>query len=423
MQKVNLLARAGFAALTIGLFYSTVVLAADANWPGWRGPRGDGHTAESGLPTRWDASSVVWKTALKGSGQSSPTIWGDRIFLTTALDRGKQRLVFCVSAGDGRLLWEKVAWTGEPEKSHVMNGWASATCATDGEVVVAFFGKGGLHSYSVDGQPLWSRDLGPFEGPWGTAASPVIVGDLVIQNGDSDRDAFLEAFDRKTGKTVWRRLRPDHRGWSTPILVQREGREQLVLNGHTGVTAYDPATGEELWFTENSAGRGEPTVTPGPDFLYVVCGLGGNMYALRWPGAATPPPVAWTARRRGGRDLPAPIVVGPYVMVSMLSGIVTCYDAKTGKEHWKERLGGQFSSSPIAIGGLVYHQSEAGETVVIEPGPSLRIVARNSLGAAPGELFRASLTPLGGRIYSRSTTHLYCIGDTAPKARETTAIK
>ena len=149
-------------------------------------------------------------------------------------------------------LWEHVAWTGEPEKSHVMNGWASATCATDGEVVVAFFGKGGLHAYAVDGQPLWSRDLGPFEGPWGTAASPVIVGDLVIQNGDSDRDAFLEAFDRKTGKTVWRRPRPDHRGWSTPILVQHDGREQLVLNGHTGVTAYDPATGAELWFTKNS---------------------------------------------------------------------------------------------------------------------------------------------------------------------------
>ncbi len=352
--------------------------------------------------------------AAEGRGQSSPTIWGDRMFLTTSLEDGKQRLVFCVDTRDGKVLWEQVAWTGEPEKSHVMNGWASATCATDGEVVVAFFGRGGLHAYSIDGQPLWSRDLGTFESPWGTAASPLIVADLVIQNGDSDRDAFIEAFDRKTGNRVWRRPRPDHRGWSTPILVQHEGRDQLVLNGHTGVTAYDPATGAELWFTPNSNGRGEPTVTPGPEFLYVVCGLGGDMYALRLTTGSDPPQVVWTAPRRGGRDLSAPIVVGDYAIVSSLSGIATCYDAKSGKEHWKERLEGQFSSSPIAIGGLVFYQNEAGETVVIEPGPALRIIARNSLGAGADELFRASLTPFGGRIYSRSTTCLYCIGENRP---------
>ena len=212
--------RTGSVALTIALFVAATACAADANWPRWRGPRGDGHAAEAGLPIRWDASSVEWKTPLKGSGHSSPVIWGQRLFLTTALDDGKQRLVLCLDARGGQVLWEKVAWTGEPEKSHVLNGWASATCATDGEVVVAFFGRGGLHAYSVDGQHLWSRDLGPFESPWGTAASPVIVGDLVIQNGDSDRDAFIEAFDRRTGQTVWRRQRPDHRGWSTPLVLR-----------------------------------------------------------------------------------------------------------------------------------------------------------------------------------------------------------
>ena len=176
MRQVIPLTRSGLTAWVLGILFSTASLAAEANWPSWRGPRGDGHSAESGLPTRWDASSVVWKTPLKGRGQSSPSIWGDRIFLTSALQDGKQRLVFCVDARDGRVIWEHMAWTGEPEKSHVMNGWASATCATDGEVVVAFFGLGGLHAYTLDGQPLWSRDLGPFEGPWGTAASPLIVG-------------------------------------------------------------------------------------------------------------------------------------------------------------------------------------------------------------------------------------------------------
>ena len=137
------------------LLISPVANAAETNWPQWRGPLGNGHSAESGLPTEWDAASVVWKSPLKGRGQSSPVIWGERIFLTTALDDGKQRLVFCLDARDGRLLWEHVAWTGEPEKSHDMNGWASATCSTDGEIVTAFFGKGGLHAYTVDGKHLW----------------------------------------------------------------------------------------------------------------------------------------------------------------------------------------------------------------------------------------------------------------------------
>lgn len=414
MLKSTLPLRAGLAALAVGIGLSTVVLGADATWPRWRGPSGDGQTTESGLPTRWEASSVLWKTPLKGIGQSSPTIWGQRIFLTSALDNGKQRLVFCLDASDGHLLWEHVAWTGTPEKSHVMNGWASATCVTDGEVVAAFFGKGGLHVYTVAGEHLWSRDLGAFEGPWGSAASPVIVGDLVIQNGDSDRNAFLEAFERRTGKSVWRRTRPEYRGWSTPVVIRHEGREQLVLNGHTGVTAYDPATGTDLWFSRSSAGRGEPTVTPGAGLLYVVCGLGGDMYAVRPASPAQTPQVAWTTPRRSGRDLPAPIVVGDYVIVSSLSGIASCYEAQTGKELWKERLNGQFSSSPIAIDGLVLHQNEAGETVVIKPGPQLQIVARNTLGASEDELFRASLTPLGGRIYSRSTTRLYCLGERRP---------
>jgi outer membrane protein assembly factor BamB len=396
---------------------ATAMPAAESHWPRWRGPQGDGQTGDTHLPTHWDDSSLVWKTPLKGRGQSSPTIWGHRIFLTSALENGRQRLVFCVDATDGKVMWEHVAWTGEPEPSHAMNGWASATCATDGEVVVAFFGRGGLHTYTVDGQHLWSKNLGRFESPWGTAACPLITGDLVIQNGDSDQDAFIEAFDRRTGDSVWRQTRPDHRGWSSPILVHRHGRDELILNGHTGVTAYDPRTGDSLWFTPNSNGRGEPTVTPGRDLLYVVCVLAGDMYALRTGEAAGRPGVAWSAARRGGRDLPSPILANDCVMVTTLTGIASCYDAASGKELWKERLDGQFSSSPIAAGKLVYHLNEAGETYVIEPGPALKVVARNRLQGETGELFRASLTPLDGCFYVRSDRCLYCIGDQAAASR------
>ena len=201
---------------------------------------GDGHTTESDLPTHWDASSVVWKTPLKGRGQASPTIWRDRIFLTHGVGGREATPVILRGCPAGPAALGTRGLDGRSGEIARDERLASATCATDGEVVVAFFGKGGLHAYTLDGQPLWSRDLGPFEGPWGSAASPVIVGELVIQNGDSDRDAFLEAFDRKTGKTVWRRERPEHRGWSTPVLIQRAGREQLVLNGHTGVRCVRP---------------------------------------------------------------------------------------------------------------------------------------------------------------------------------------
>src|SRR5215475_911965 len=168
-------------AFTLVVLSVHMTLSAEPSWPCWRGPDGTGHSAESRLPVRWDANSIVWKTPLKGRGQSSPILWGDRIFLTSALDSGKTRLVFCVDRNNGKVLWEHEAWTGTPEASHAMNGWASASCVTDGERVVAFFGKGGIHCYSVEGKPLWKRDLGSFPGPWGSSASPIIVGDLVIQ--------------------------------------------------------------------------------------------------------------------------------------------------------------------------------------------------------------------------------------------------
>src|SRR5438552_1000302 len=165
---------------------------AEGNWPRFRGPTQDGHYTGPAIPTKWDDSSVAWKMPLKGFGQSSPVIWGDRIFLTTATDGGKHRFLFCLARDGGKLLWEReVSWQGTPEQVHNMNSYASATCATDGEVVVAFFGRAGLHGFSLEGKPLWSRDLGTFEGPWGTAASPVIVGDVVIQNCDADKDACM----------------------------------------------------------------------------------------------------------------------------------------------------------------------------------------------------------------------------------------
>ncbi len=389
----------------------------DSNWSAWRGPRADGHSLEKDLPLRWNEESVAWKVPLKGWGQSSPVIWGDRILLTTALEKGRQRVVFCVNRKTAKIEWEKVAWTGEPEPTHHMNGWASATCAVDGERVYAFFGRGGgLHCYTLEGAHVWSRDLGPFDGPWGTAACPVLVGDLVIQNCDADNNARLVAFDRKTGKEVWSAPREPHRGWSTPVLIDTGSRKELVLNGHTGVTAYDPKNGKELWTCRCERGRGEPTVTPANGLLYVVNGLGGaGLYSIRPGGSGdvTDTHRLWITRR-GDRDTPSPIVVGDTVLImSLRPDALTAYDATGGKELWKLRVGGQVSASPISYGGLAFFITEAGETFVVDPKSPERIVGRNRVGAAGGEIFRATPTPSDGQVFIRSDRTLYCVGKRA----------
>ncbi|HMF11241.1 MAG TPA: PQQ-binding-like beta-propeller repeat protein [Gemmataceae bacterium] len=401
------------ATLFIVAGLSLAIARGESNWPRWRGPRQDGHTAETNLPVKWTSADLAWKTPLPGIGQSSPIIWGDRILLTAALEKGKERIVFCVDRNSGKIVWQHSAWKGQPEPSHILNGWASASCVTDGEVVVAFFGRGGLHAYTVDGKHLWSRDLGPFEGPWGTAASPIMVDDVVIQNCDSDENAYLIALDKRTGKEIWRTRRRNYRGWNTPIVVNAGRRRELVVNGHEGVQAYDPATGRELWFCKSAVGRGEPTITPAGDALCVVNGLtGGEIYCVRPGGSGdvTESHMTWHTPRRGARDTPSPIVVGDYVMVCDMKGLATCYSANDGHIYWKERLSGEYSSSPIAANGLVYVTNEAGKTLVIKPGPSLEIVAENELIAGKDEIFRASPTPCDGQIFLRSTTVLYCLG-------------
>ena len=388
-------------------------IAADGDWPQWRGPTSDGHSVETNVPVTWDEGSIAWKTTLPGNGQSSPVIVGDRIFLTAENGKGRERIVFCVDRRDGRIVWQETVWTGEPEKTHAMNGWASATCATDGRHVVAFFGRGGMHGFTVDGKKLWSRDLGKFEGPWGTGGSPVIAGKVVIQNCEAEVEASIVALDLETGKTVWQTLRdvPERGGWSSPVLTHGD-KAEVVLNGFNGVTGYDPADGKKLWFCKSFAGRGEPTAVPGNGVVFMLNGLQGDFYAVKPGGSGnvTSSHMAWHTPRKAGRDQPSPIVSGDVITVVSMDGVGVGYDEKTGEELWKDRLSGKFTSSPISANGLIYFQSDFGETVVIKPGAKLEIVARNALPASGSEVFRASLTPSRGQIFSRSNNTLYCVG-------------
>lgn len=393
---------------------STLTSLAAEPWSQWRGPRGDGHVVDQTPPVRFSAADVLWKTSLPGQGQSSPAIWDDHIFLTSALERGHQRVVLSVNRENGQIEWQQTAWTGEPEPSHQMNGWASATCATDGDRVYAFFGKGGgLFCYSKAGEKLWSKGLGEFVGPWGTAACPILYENLVIQNCDSESNASLTAFDKLTGQVVWSTPREDYRGWSTPLLFREQGEPQLVLNGHTGVRAYDPNSGKELWFCSSPVGRGEPTVTPDDEGrLFVVNGLRGTVYAVaaKGTGDVSQSQRLWQFPRKTDRDLPSPAVVGNRLLIMSMKGILTCCDTTTGDIVWEERVGGNYSASPVVLDKVALFVSEAGEVVVIDPQAKDHVVARNSVGASDTEIFRSSLAADRGQWLLRSDKVLYCIG-------------
>lgn len=388
---------------------------AEYNWPHWRGPENNGHSLEKGLPFQWDAKSVVWKTPIEGRGQSSPIIWGDRIFLTTALGDGAQRVVLCVDRKNGKILWQHVAWKGTPEPTHQMNGWATPTCTTDGEHVFACFGKGGMHCYTVDGKHVWSQELGTFlsKTKRGTAASPVLAGDLVIWNGDSESDPFLFGLDKKTGKIVWKVNRSGREGYSTPLVIDVNGHQELILNGDPNLAGYDPATGKQLWMCKNFAPRGEPTPAFNNGLLYVINGQPGDLYALRPGGSGdvTQSHMVWHSPRKSGRDQPSPLVIGDYLLVANMEGILVAYNTTTGKELWKDRISTKrISGSPVAVEGRAFFLNEAGQTIVVEPGPELKIVATNTVGSSNDEIFRATPTPCQGQFFIRSDQVLYCIG-------------
>lgn len=384
------------------------------NWPRFRGPAGTGHHTGAALPTKWDAGSILWRVELKGEGHSSPINWGDRIFLTAATEQGRNRLVFALDARDGRVLWERTVTCESPERAHKMNSHATATCATDGERVVAFFGPAGIHCYDLDGKHLWSQSLGEFPGPWGVSASPVFCGPNVIQNCDAQGPSSLVALDRKTGKIVWRTSRGEKPmgGWGTPIEIRAGARSELIINSEQGVDAYDPATGKPLWFCAGYNGRGEPVPEFASGLLFVVNGKAGDIYTVRPGGSGDVSQThrVWHTPRPKVRDISSPIVVGDYLFAIDMKGNATTYEAASGKVLWAEKIPGAFSASPIESGGLIYLNTESGETLVIRPGPKLDLVARNSLGEHPGELFRASIAPINSRLYLRSNRALYCIG-------------
>jgi outer membrane protein assembly factor BamB len=423
--------RTSLPVLIVAMLLVNSVPAAEPAWVHWRGPSGQGYTDDTRVPLTWsETGNVLWKTKLPGRGNSSPVVWGDRVFLTSADDRGAERYVLCVRTTDGQLLWKQTAAKGvAPEKTHNWNGYASPSCTTDGKHVYAFFGTPGLFCYDFDGKLVWKHEFGTFlsEAGWGTGASPFLFEDLVIQNCDNDGTGAgnapqaLVALDKNTGEVRWTALRKQGRGFSTPRLIPvAGGRVDLVLNGPNAVVGYDPKTGAELWRCARSDPRdqarfGEPLPVNDTEMLFVLSGRPGPCQALRLPdkGDVTKSHVLWQADRKNHRDVSSPILWDGLVYQADSKGVLTCLELKTGKVLYNEPLGARDSkslSSPILLRGKLLFPLDNGTTVVVEPGRTFKVAGRNKLDGETLD-FGASPAVADGKLYLRSQSYLYCIGE------------
>jgi len=401
------------AGLLVGLL--ALPRSADAeNWPGWRGPRGDGTSLEKNVPTAWDAAHVLWKTAVPGAGHASPIVWGDRVLTATALPEKLDRILLCFDRASGRVLWQQTVAHGPLEKINRENSYASGTPVTDGQQVYVAFRVGddiivAAHALA-DGKPIWKVQPGTHVGEWGFSNEAVLYKDKVIVDGDSKGKSFLIALARDDGRTLWRVDR-GHRGisYSAPLIREMAGRRQLVQCGDRCVTSFDPDTGKQLWTVD------------GPSEEFVATPLYGERTGLvyissSWPkqhllairpdgdGNVTQTHVAWQDKK-GAPYIPSFIIAGDFFFSVNASGAVYCYEAATGKVLWTQRLG-RHHASPVSIDGLIYFINDEGAINVIRPGASFDLVARYELG----ESCYASPAISESQVFLRGFNHLFCIG-------------
>ncbi|QDV21883.1 outer membrane protein assembly factor BamB family protein [Aureliella helgolandensis] len=420
--------------LFIALLLSCTTVLAD-NWAHWRGPTGNGTAPHATPPLHFsDTQNVKWKVPIPGRSSGSPAIWETQVFVVTAVSTtdpatpgqdGRQRgvatpnlafKVLCFDRETGSLQWERTAITATPHQdTHVTNSFASASPCTDGERVYASFGSQGLFCYSTTGNLVWKRtDFGPMRTrlSFGEGSSPTLEGNLLLHPWDHEGQSYLYAIDKLTGETVWRTARDEPTAWSTPLVVDHQGRKQVVLNGQNFVRSYDLKTGQELW---RCAGQTERPVSSAVfDGEHVIVGSG---YRGAFVGAFKPDghgdiggtdKVAWTIERD------APDIGSPMLSEDRLyfykgkSGLLSCVDAKTGKFHYSaERLPGLVSTyaSPVAADGRVYLTDRSGVIVVIEDSPKLKILATSSMR----ETVDTTLAPVDDQIFIRGENHLFCI--------------
>jgi outer membrane protein assembly factor BamB len=430
------------------LLIASFSFAYGENWPSWRGPGGLGISAEKGIPAKWDLSkNIKWKIEVPGLGHSSPIVWGDKIFITTAVNSNPEEAnwqkgfpmvnrkldsgdvswkVLCFDKGTGKLLWAQTAITRKPVNGrHIKNSYASQSPVTDGTYVFAFFGDQGMYCYDFQGKLIWSSDLGSFtmRNSWGMGSSPVLYKNYVIQTCDQETGkSFIVALDKKTGKIAWKTERDELSSWSTPYVYDQGARPELVVNATKAIRSYDPETGKLLW---ECRGPATSITTPTPTFMngFFIVSSGFLMDPVRpitafRPGAAgditlkegetRSAAIAWR-QQVAAPYIPTPLAYDGRIYVLLDQGFIACYDANTGKESYgKTRIdisATGFSASPVAMDGKIFCSSEDGDVFVIKAGDQFELLAKNSLG----EGIMASPAVSNGNMFIRTIGHLYCI--------------
>ena len=442
----------------IGIGILSVVPTRAENWPSFRGAHASGVADGESLPVEWNVETgenIRWKVRIPGLSHSSPIVWGERVFVATAVssagddafkpglygegtasaDRSMhQWKLYALDKQTGEVLWDRIAYEGVPkEKRHIKATYANATPATNGEIVVAFFGSQGLYAFDMGGKLLWKRELGhidngAYDSPdyeWGTASSPIIYKDKVIVQVDTQGEDYLLAVDAASGETAWKAARDEMPSWGTPTIYPGKDRVELVTNAPNFIRGNDPKTGKELWRLGGSSNITTPTPVFFEDLIVVVSGRRPvkPIYVIRagargditlGEGETKSDAILWSLRGRGSY-MPSPLIYREHLYILQNQGILDCYELRSGKEVYRGRIphqGSGFSGSPVAADGLIYLPSEDGEVFVVRAGPELELVAQNSMG----ELLMSTPAISDGVLFIRAHRHLYALGRSSPRA-------
>jgi outer membrane protein assembly factor BamB len=437
-------------ALTCGASVLSSLTLSAQQWPAFRGANAVG--VADGTPTAvtWNIATgenVAWKTAVPGVAVSSPIVWGDRVFISTAISSDPSQGIRTGLYGDvepvndsskhtwrlialdkksGKVLWDQLAYEGVPKtKRHPKSSQASATPVTDGRHVIVSFGSQGLYAYDLEGKLLWKKDLGTLNAgwffdpdyEWGIGSSPIIYKNLVIVQCDIQRNSFIAAFDTDTGKEAWRTSREEIPSWSTPTIFEADGKAELVTQATTFTRGYDPMTGKELWKYSGNSEIAIPTPIVGPGVVVITNGYRGvqPIFAIK-PGATgdiTLPKdttkngfVSWSTTR-GGPYIPTPVIYHDQLYVLLNNGVLAAYKVATGEQVYQKRIGsgGSFSASPVVADGKIYCSSEDGDVYVIKAGPEYEELGKNSIG----EVLMATPAVSDGLIIFRGLKTVYAI--------------
>ncbi len=426
-------------SLTLALAFLSILaaVARGENWPGWRGPRGDGTSLEKSVPTRWNGETgenIVWKVEVPGVGHASPIVWEDRIFLVSCLQESQERIALCFDRLTGKMQWQRTVVRVPFETKNTLNSYASSTPATDGELVFVTFlevtgnnvtarntsrprpitlGRMVVAAYDFDGNQKWLARPGEFASVHGYCSSPVLYKDMVIINGDHDGDSYIVALNKATGATVWKKPREyKTRSYVPPIIREIDGRTQMVFSGSRHIVSLDPNDGSRHWKIEGPTEQYVASLVYDGTLFYMTAGFPTyHVMGIRpdGKGIVTDTHVAWHVED-ARCYVPSPVVVAGYLLIADDRGTANCYEAATGRRLWKERLAKHFSASLVTAEGLAYFLADEGAMKVVVPGSTLDVVSENKLG----ENCYASPAISQSQMLLRGEKHLFCIGATPP---------